>query len=371
VKEKVTRRRLLGAVGCGAVLGTCGSQQVLSAERSGSKKGPPPVIHVTDLFRPHCDPDDHWDLACVFALAYGREIDLKGILIDFAPRQRDGHNPDVMAVAQMNYITGLHVPVSIGSPDPMRSRDDSRPEADVSDRGGIDMVLEILRSSAEPVIIHITGSCRDIAIAGRKAPHLFADKCAGIYLNAGTGSPDEAKAAHLEYNVSLAPLSYAVYWMPCFEEMQSGRGVMEYGTYYSFRQGDILPHLSERVQNFFMSMLARRQDHEWLTCLSSRRDEQLLATFGAQDRHMWCTGGFLHAAGKTVTTDGTIVECDRAGDSGVFSFDPIRISCSDEGMTKWAHDAAATNRHVFHVRDLRGYQEAMTKAMRSLLRKLP
>jgi len=379
VKEKVTRRGLLGAIGCGVALGTYGSQQILSAERSRSNKGPPPVIQVTDLFRPHCDPDDHWDLACAFALAYGNEIDLKGVLIDFAPQRRDSHNPDVMAVAQMNYITGLHVPVSIGSPHPMRSRDDSRPDADVSDHGGIDMVLEILRCSAEPVIIHVTGSCRDIAIAGQKAPRLFADKCAGIYLNAGTGSPDADKAARLEYNVSLAPLSYAalfdlpcpIYWMPCFEEMQSGQVVMEYGTHYSFRQGDILPYLSERMQNFFVYMLAKRQDHEWLTCLTGGRDEQLLETFGTQDRHMWCTGGFLHTVGKTVATDGAIVEHDRAGDSAVFSFDPIRVSCSNEGVTKWAHDVAATNRYIFHVRDLRRYREAMTKAMRSLLRKLP
>jgi len=27
------------------------------------------VIHVTDLFRPYADGDDHWDLACDFALA--------------------------------------------------------------------------------------------------------------------------------------------------------------------------------------------------------------------------------------------------------------------------------------------------------------
>jgi hypothetical protein len=28
-----------------------------------------PTLHQTDLFRPHADPDDHWDLACVYALA--------------------------------------------------------------------------------------------------------------------------------------------------------------------------------------------------------------------------------------------------------------------------------------------------------------
>jgi hypothetical protein len=375
----MSRRHLLGAIGCGVTLGACASPQVLLGEASGSKKGPPPVIHATDLFRPHCDPDDHWDLACVFALAYAGQIDLKGILIDFAPQRSDSHNPDVMAVAQMNYITGLHVPVSIGAPHPMRSRGDSQPEADASDHAGINMVLEILRSSPEPVIIHITGSCRDVAIAGKKAPQLFADKCAGIYLNAGTGSPDVSKAAQLEYNVSLAPLSYAalfdltcpIYWMPCFEEMKSSQVVMEYGTHYLFRQSEILPHLSERMQNFFAYVLGKKQDHRWLTYLTGYREEPLLGTLGAQDRHMWCTGGFLHAAGKTVVADGSIVERDKAGDSVVFSFDPIRLSCSDGGVTKWDHEEAARGRYVFHVPKIASYQEAMTKAMKSLLRRLP
>ncbi len=379
MKEKISRRRLLGAVGCGATLGVGASQQVLWGARSGPKRTPPAVIHATDLFRPHCDPDDHWDLACVFALAYTGQIDLQGVLIDFAPPQKDSHNPDVMAVAQMNYVTGLHVPVSVGAPRPMRSRHDSQPEADASEHVGIDMVLDILRSSPKPVIIQITGSCRDIAIAGKKAPQLFADKCAGIYLNAGTGSPDEAKAAQLEYNVSLAPLSYAalfdlpcpIYWMPCFEEMKSGRVVMEYGTHYLFRQREILPHLSERMQNFFAYVLGQKQDHRWLTYLTGPREEPLLETLGGQDRHMWCTGGFLHAAGKTVVADGSIVERDQAGDSGVFSFDPIRLSCSDEGVTRWDHEEAPRGRYLFHVRRTANYQEAMTKAMKSLLMRLP
>jgi hypothetical protein len=379
VKEKMSRRRLLGALGCGAALSACASPQVLVGEAVGPKRNPPPVIHATDLFRPHCDPDDHWDLACVFALAYARAIDLKGILIDFAPQPRDSHNPDVMAVAQMNYVTGLHVPVSIGAPHPMRSRGDSQPEADASDHAGINMVLEILRSSPEPVIIHITGSCRDIAIAGRKTPQLFADKCAGIYLNAGTGSPDASKAAQLEYNVGLAPLSYAaifdlpcpIYWMPCFEEMKSGPVVMEYGTHYLFRQSEILPDLSQRMQNFFAYVLGKKQDHQWLTYLTGPREEKLLETVGTQDRHMWCTGGFLHSAGKTVVADGSIVERDDAGDAGVFAFDPVRVSCSDEGVTKWDHDEAARGCYNFHVRKTADYQEAMTKAMKSLLRRLP
>jgi len=37
------------------------------------------------LFRPHNDPDDHWDLACAFALAKTGLCPLAGVLIDFPP----------------------------------------------------------------------------------------------------------------------------------------------------------------------------------------------------------------------------------------------------------------------------------------------
>ena len=36
-----------------------------------------PIIHSTDLFHPHDDPDDHFDLACLFAL---KEFNVKGIV---------------------------------------------------------------------------------------------------------------------------------------------------------------------------------------------------------------------------------------------------------------------------------------------------
>ena len=44
-----------------------------------------PIIHQTDLFHPHGDPDDHFDLAAVFALAAQGRLDLRGIVIDYPP----------------------------------------------------------------------------------------------------------------------------------------------------------------------------------------------------------------------------------------------------------------------------------------------
>ena len=191
-----------------------------------------PMLHETDLFHPHADPDDHWDLACIYALAYGGEIDLRGILIDFAPETRAGPgDPDMFAVGQMNAITGMTVPAAVGTEKPMATREDTQADANEATLAGAKLVLATLRDAREPVIINIVGSCRDVALAGKREPDLFAEKCAGIYLNAGTGSPIRERAADFEYNVSLHAAAYAaifdlpcpIYWMPCFEEMTTAQ----------------------------------------------------------------------------------------------------------------------------------------------------
>jgi len=172
-----------------------------------------PVCHQTDIFHPHADPDDHWDLACNYALASRGDIELQGIMIDYPPWAGD---PALAAVAQLNFITGLAVPVVVGTSQSMSSRTDAQPGADPATHGAANFLLNVLRQSAEPVVINIVGSCRDIALAGLKDPGLFKEKCAAIYLNAGTGSPLKEKAAEIEYNVQRNPASFAaIFDLPC------------------------------------------------------------------------------------------------------------------------------------------------------------
>lgn len=378
--QNLNRRQILGVTAAGLTTGILGRSQSYAnaASRTGKRT---PVLHATDLFRPHMDPDDHWDLACVFALARRGDIDLKGILIDHPPINSDGRNPDIAAVAQMNQIAGTAVPIAVGSGLPMKSRNDIQPYASLSDHNGVNMVLDVLQNSPDPVVINILGSSRDIAIAGKKMPDLFARKCAAVYLNAGTGSPKMNSQSKLEYNVMLDKHAFAaifdlpcpVYWMPCFEDMetQRERPIREYGTHYKFHQSEILPYLSNKVQKYFAYMFGRYTDHNWLGYLDAKKDEALLAKCAGMDRNMWCTGGFLHAAGYTVSRDGTIVSLAQVDDLSVFTFDPIKIICNDKCVTKWNRDDASDKRFIFHVRDTENYQTAMTKAMKSLLQVLP
>ena len=336
-----------------------------------------PVIHQTDLFHPHNDPDDHWDLACQYALAHLGNIDLRGVLLDYSPAEFSYGDPSIQSVNQLNYLTNLAVPCGVGLPKKVDS--DATIDKLLADgRGlsGVQMVLDILARSEEKVAIHIVGSSRDIAVAMRKSPELFREKCKALYLNAGASNPESG----LEYNVVLDPFTYSlmfqlpcpVYWMPCFDMIKEPLETGEFGTFYRFDQKDILPSLSPSMQNFFLYALTRAEDHAWLAALEAPVDGEALARFGQDRRQMWCTGGFFHAAGLTVLHDGRVAPLGESPDKEVFRFEPVAVSCNSEGYTDWRlSDQSAADCYIFRILDLERYESAMTTAMRELIAKLP
>lgn len=356
----------------GVVKGNAFSGETSDKRRNTNEKTP--VIHATDLYHFHCDPDDHWDLATIYALAWLGDIDLLGILIDYPTKPELG-DPDVMGVAQMNYLTGKVVPAVVGSPFAMNDRNDIQPEANSFDHQGVNWLLDTLQKSESSVVINIVGAATNVAVALKKDPELFRKKCKAIYLNAG--SANSLKDKKLEYNVKLNPLAYAaifdapcpVYWMPCTTRTNIGE-VGEFGTYYRFIQKDILSFLPGKLQNFFLFMLGEKESHEWFSYLKGKPEADLVAEFGELVRHMWCTAGFIHAAGKKVTAEGEMVPLNSEKQS-VFSFTPVKASCNDIGYVDWEIDRSSRNRYIFQVNDTANYQNAMTSALKDLLLQLP
>ena len=352
-------------------------------QTAAATAGPTPVVHLTDLFRPHGDPDDHWDLATLFALAGQRRIDVRAVMIDFPPPRRGKVDPDVLAVAQMNYLTGMAAPVLVGCPQRLQLRTERVQKGDGPDWGGVQGLLAILRNSPRPVALHIVGTSNDVALAARLEPRLFAEKCAAIYLNAGSGTQDAEKRKKLEFNVKLNPAAYAslfdlpttIYWLPCFERADEFTAPAAYGTYYRFRHDEILPHLARPLQNYFTSMYAdgeptaRQQGPHtwWLQTLRGPRQEDMLARQLPQYRNMWSTAGLLHSAGLTVTCDGRLTPLGQADAQAVYEFQPIHVRAGDDGVTEWHADASARDRYIFHVRDTQRYAGAMTIALRTVL----
>ena len=190
-----------------ALLGTLVEAQGLAAAEELTAHRPTPLLHVTDLYHPHNDPDDHWDVATVYALAKMERVRLLGVLIDYPLKTKPDAfgGPAVQAVAQLNHIAGFAVPVAVGASVSYSDVVSGAAQLADWDRRGVDFILETLRSAPEPVAISVVGSCRDVALAGREHPEVFREKCRGIYLNAGTGTFDPAKGANQEWNVMLDP----------------------------------------------------------------------------------------------------------------------------------------------------------------------
>ena len=338
-----------------------------------------PILHQTDLFHPHEDPDDHWDIACVFALAHAGHFDFRGVLIDYPPAGHVGA-PDAMGIAQLNRISGLTVPFAVGSSVAVQRRGEGLDLLPVSERNGVQLVLRTLETAPSPVVITMVGSCRDVALAGAASPELFQKKCRAIYLNAGSGTRQPELLGELEYNVRLNAAAFygifdlpcPVYWMPCFEFTPPRWQVEKHGTWYRFTQSEILPHLSPRMQSYFAYMLSRSPSTDWLGALRSGPDAATLAAFGVMPRNMWCTAGFFHATGQTVTGGGEIVPLAESEGRAVFSFDPIETTHGNDGIMRWQPATDMNSRrYIFHVRDQLCYASAMTCAMRTLLATLP
>ncbi len=127
-----------------------------------------PVIYSTDLLHPHDDPDDHYDLATLFALP---EFDVRGIVLDLGERQQQrlGRPP----VEQILHLAGRRVPYVMGINRPLGTRDDRAADVPEEFQGGIDLILSTLRQSKEKVVIFSTGSLRDVAAAYNREPEFI------------------------------------------------------------------------------------------------------------------------------------------------------------------------------------------------------
>jgi hypothetical protein len=337
----------------------------------------PRFLHQTDLFRPHNDPDDHWDLACAYALAARGMASLAGIMIDYppgAPILNHKSDPDVGAVAQLSYITGIHPPVAVGRPEFFssgRALNGNLPS-------GVRMILRQLRNSTEGMFIVVVGAARDLAEAIAREPELFQEKCRGIYLNIGSGSPNPGDVKAPEWNVKLDPSGYAqifrapcpIFWMPCLQD-EAGAGDLhsrEFGTHYRFRQGDILDDLPRSMRNYFGWMYTRDSSSTWLEALGGDF-EWLLAEKSGDYRMMYSTGSFFDLAGYGVTRSGKLLPKADPEADWVYRFEPVEVACSEAGVTSWVAGDSGSNRHIFHVLDPEMYPMAMASAMRELLTK--
>jgi len=332
------------------------------------------LLHVTDLFHPHGDPDDHFDLAVSYALSGRGAVQLRGVVIDYPPDFRAG-DPAVVAVAQMNRLTGQSVPVSIGTSLRLKSRSDALVDAPPQETAAANFLCDQLRAAERPVALVCVGNAADIVVAALREPALFRSKCVGVYLNSGSAHDNPAKPGQLEFNVKLDPAAYAatfdlpcpLFWFPCWhttERRESGPD----GSFYWLPHADALGGVSAGLANYFAYMFEKSATPKWLREMKAMPAAETWTRILKENRGMWSTASQFAAAGLTVTRDGEIVSATDAGQTAVFAVTPVAATCADDGRTTWKRAAEPTGHWMLSVTDPARYPAAMTRAVAALFK---
>jgi hypothetical protein len=341
---------------------------------AGAAASRTPVIYGTDLFHPHEDPDDHFDLATLFALP---ELEVRAILLDQGDRQLK--RPGAIPLRQMARLTGRQTPSAIGLGRKLAGPSDDGRAEPAQFQAAVELLLKVLRESPDPVTVIMAGSVRDVCAAWNRQPALLRQKVGRLYLNIGA-----AIDGTREYNVDLDPMAYCgllrsglpIYLCFCMP-MDSKAPEAAYSTFWRFRQSEVLETAPTGLQNFFVYALQRPApaDLDPIEALKANLRPWRPLVW-EMDRNMWCTAPFLHAAGRSVRKANGVWTAAPALEPGapsepLFTFVPARVEVDEAGRTKKFLDAPDPNVQLFKVVAPGSYGEALRDCLRGLLRSFP
>jgi hypothetical protein len=341
---------------------------------SPSARAAIPVLYSTDLFHPPGDPDDHYDLAALFALP---ELEVLGIVLNDGALQhtRPGHVP----AGQMFHITGRRVPLAVGLSRPLASDDDLGDGQPAAHQAGVELILRTLRTAREPVVAIAAGNLRDWAAACNREPDLFRARLRAFYVNAGNGGG----GLQWEYNAWADPAAFRrillsgvpIVWCPCV-------GASARYTRFVADETELWTDCAPIVRRFFDYALTGAMDEP----IGALAVAGTPAKPGA--RPLFCTPSFLHAAGRRVYQRGpgdfVALQPERARAAGLdgrevepFRFVPLTVAVGTgtdtEGKrlaTLEEQAAAGTALLAFVQAEGVDYAAVMTACLRHLLAEL-
>ena len=352
------------AVGCWFTMGA-------AAEAARSV----PVIYCTDLFHPHDDPDDHFDLATLYAMP---ELDIKVIVLDQGRKQLE--RPGRIPVSQLNKITGRNVPAVIGLATPLKSPGDKGLDQPPEFQRGVELIVQTLRASPKRVCIATLGSVRDVVSAYNREPRLFQTNVSMVLSFIGEASDAKLR----EYNVTLDPQAYIglmrsglpVYWVPCFDGgLWQNRG---HSSFWRASHRALLAQATPEVIQFFVYALDK-ETSEPLSFLSRPIDPERQARLFAGTRNLWCAAVLGVMSGREVVPDrgkwcsvlpGSIPTPPGATREALFGFSEVEVSVNDAGAVSYGKGPTSHKLKRFEVREPAHYEQGMTEATADLLSSL-
>jgi hypothetical protein len=338
--------------------------------------GAVPLLYCTDLFHPHDDPDDHFDLATIYAIP---EFDLKGIVLDQGAKQLQ--RPGRIPVSQLNHLTGREVPVAIGLEAELKSPEDKALDQPQQFQGGVRSILDTLRAAARPVAIATVGSVRDVTAAYNREPALLRQKVGQIMIFIGEASRSDFR----EHNVGLDPHAFVglmrsglpIYWVPCFDGgLWRNEG---HASFWQARHADLLGGAPAGLLQYFIYALEREKAQS-LEFLAKPVDPARKAKLFAGTRNLWCTAIFGSLAGRRLEFDGhrfvsRPARADQAPDTklanDLYAFEEVQLAIGDDAVV--CPDTGPNSRRVwrFVIRDRARYAPGLTEATAELLGRFP
>jgi hypothetical protein len=339
-----------------------------------------PLVHITDLYHPPQDPDDHIDLATVAAL---NEYDLKGVILDttrkFLLPSPEGfdirRDPGFIPVIQLGYLLGRSIPVATGPTLPL-----TRPDDDVSDRppreqAGVRLLLNILEESREEVVVSIVGSARVLAAAYNRSPDLVRTRIRAVLLNAGsTGGPKR------EWNVDLDPEAYVglwrsglpIHWYPCATERGAFNPDHERGTYWKTTHAKIFSNLVPSLRSWFTYAFSPGHSADIIAALTGTEPSGSWEHILAEQRNMWATASLVMGAGRGLakTSEGwRFVPSSSTGGTEIWPWrlDQIEALVDAKAGVQWRLQENGGNAFLFQRKRGPEFGSAMAEALCALL----
>ena len=386
-----SRRKFLTSVAIGIPgLALASASPADSAPVTQDKKPPlrtVPVVDCTDLYHPHQDVGDNFDVIAPYAMP---EVDLRAVILDVTDRFRQAFanhpNPDYrdptgprdpgfIPVLQLNYLFGRSVPCGVTPFQAMRSPGDKMLDAPPFQQQGVELLLGTLRESREKVEVLLFGSARAAAVAYNRDPDLLRAKVGRVHLCAGASSPD-----FLEWNVMLdqhafvcllrSDLPVAIY--PCATK----DGPFAYGPHNCFwRLPDLkfIARMDPRLQAYLAFAFTRSTRMDFLRAVEQAPPAEVLKTFVGRPHNVWETCVWAQVSGRRIVhrADGS---CRLIPASEVLPADkvlpnelrPCRVKVRDDGMFSFELTDRPTNFLIYDRGDPYENEKTLREALPAL-----
>lgn len=345
-----------------------------------------PIIDVTDLYHPPQDPGDNFDLIAAYALP---EVDLRAVILDVSERFRQPYagpedhqdlrqivrDPGVIPIAQLDMVFGRRVPWACGPFPPMRGPEDQMRDVPRYQQLGVELILDTLRNSTEPVEILSFGSLRAIAVAFNREPELLRARVGRVHVSAGT-----AGSAFREWNVLLDPLAFtrvlrsglglAIY--PCATDDGAG-GYGAHNTYWALPDLGFVRDMDPRLRRYLGYAIGEVKRVDFLRALDEDLPEDVMAATYGRRHNVWETAIWTVVSDRRLVrrVDGhhRLVPREEVEAADVVLPNrllPCTLDVRDDGFFSFAPTDGGTTTFIYDRSDARENERALREALPAL-----